>query len=150
LEGKAYGPSAALISDHLWSERFASHPHVAGRTVDLDNKISAFIGDVPAGFHFLAEATVVMPLRPKMTVMYSDRSVDAVAVLERLRSGVTAAKAEDEVNMIPPELGRQFPDVNRGAGVEATPMIKKVLRGVRGTNLLLFGRPSKCCCVQSG
>lgn len=102
MEGQANGPSVALISDHLWSERFASHPHVAGRTVDLDNRISAFIGDVPAGFHFLAEATVVMPLCPKMPVMYADRSVDAVAVLERLRSGVRVAKAEDELNMIQP------------------------------------------------
>jgi hypothetical protein len=54
------------------------------------------------------------------------------------------------MNMIQPELGRQFPYVNRGAGVEATPMIEKVLGGVRGTNHLLFGLPSKCCCVQSG
>jgi hypothetical protein len=141
LEDLANALLVAMIVDHFWREPLASDPHVAGRSVDSESKISTFIGDLAAGFRFFADAEVVMPLRPTMPVIYAVRSVNALAGLARLESGVTTAKAkaEGELNAIQRELDRRYPDAICGVGVEAAPLIKKILGQVRGTILLLFG-----------
>jgi hypothetical protein len=74
-----------------------------------------------------------------MPVIYTVRSVNAHAGLARLECGVTAAKAkaEAEPNAIQRELDRRYPDAIRGVGVEAAPLIKKILGQLRGTILLL-------------
>jgi predicted permease len=141
-EDEPNGPSVVLISDHLWRERFGADPHVVGRSVDLDGKSFAVIGVLPAAFHFLADADIVTPLRPNMPVIYAERSVDAVAVLARLKSGVTTGQAEAEMNAIQRELDRQYPDANRSVGVAATSLMQQILGDVKETILLLYGAVS--------
>jgi predicted permease len=138
-EDEVNAPPEVLISDRLWNERFASDPRVTGRSVVLDGKSFTVIGVLPASFHFLADADVITPLRPNMPVIYADRSVDAVAVLARLKSGVTMSQAEAELNAIQQDLDRKYPDANRGVGVAASSLMQEVLGDVRGTILLLFG-----------
>ena len=141
-EDQPNGPSVVLISDHLWRERFGADPHVEGRSVDLEGKSFTVIGVLPAAFHFLDDADVVTLLRPNMPVIYADRSVDAVAVLARPKSGVTRGQAEAEMNAIQQELDRQYPDADRGVGVATTSLIQQVLGDVKETILLLFGAVS--------
>ncbi len=138
-EDQANAPPVVLISARLWKERFASNPRVVGQSVDLDGGSFTVIGVLPAGFRFLENADVITPLRPNMPVIYADRSVDAVAVLARLKSGVTTGEAEAEINTIQQELDRQYPDANRGVGVTATSLMQQILGDVKGTILLLFG-----------
>jgi predicted permease len=138
-EDQANGPPDALISDRLWRERFASDPHAVGQSVDLDGKSFTVIGVLPPDFHFLADADVITPIRPAMPVIYDDRSVDAIAVLARLKSGVTTAQSEAEMNAIQQNLDRQYPDANRGVGVAATSLMQEIVGDVKGTILLLFG-----------
>jgi len=113
-EDEVNAPPEVLISDRLWRQRFASDRRVTGRSVVLDGKSSTVIGVMPASFHFLADADVITPLRPNMPVIYADRSVDAVAVLARLKSGVTISQAEAELNAIQEDLDRKYPGANRG------------------------------------
>jgi predicted permease len=128
-----------LISDHLWRERFGADPYVAGRVVELDGKSFNVVGVLPAGFHFLADADVITPLRPNMPVIYAERSVDAIAVLGRLKQGITTGQAEAEMNAIQGDLDRQYPDANRGVGVAMNSLKQQIVGDVRGTILLLFG-----------
>lgn len=128
-----------LISDRLWRERFALDRRVVGRSIDLDGKSFTVIGVLPSDFHFLADADVIIPLRPNLPLIYTDRSVDALAVLARLKSGVTKDQAEAEINTIQQELDRQYPDANREIGVTASSLMQEVLGDVRGTIGLLFG-----------
>ncbi len=141
-EDHANGPLDALISDRLWRERFTSDPHVVGQSVDLDGKSFTVIGVLPPDFHFLADADVITPLRPNMPVILTDRSVEALSVLARLKSGVTTAHAEAAMNVIQQELDRQYPDANRSIGVTATTLMQEVIGDVKGTILLLFGAVS--------
>jgi len=94
---------------------------------------------LPAGFHFLADADVITPLRPNMPVIYAERSVDAIAVLGRLKQGITTGQAEAEMNAIQGDLDRQYPDANRGVGVAMNSLKQQIVGDVRGTILLLFG-----------
>ena len=128
-----------LISDRLWRERFASDQRAVGRSVDLDGKSFTVIGVLPPDFHFLADADVITPLRPNLPLILTDRSVEALAVLARLKSGVTKDQAEAEIDTIQQELDRQYPDANRSIGVTASSLMQEVLGDVRGTIGLLFG-----------
>jgi predicted permease len=136
------GPSVVLISDHLWKERFGADTHVDGRSIDLDGKSFTVIGVLPVNFHFLDNADIVTLLRPNMPVIYADRSVDAIAVLARLKAGVTKAHAEAEMNAIQQELDRQYPNANRSVGVAATSLMQQILGDAKQTILLLFGAVS--------
>ena len=128
-----------LISDHLWRERFGADRYVAGKVVDLDGKSFNVVGVLPAGFHFLVDADVLTPLRPNMPAIYAERSVDAIAVVARLKQGITTGQAEAEMNAIQGDLDRQYPDANRGVGIAMNSLKDEIVGDVRGTILIMFG-----------
>jgi predicted permease len=138
-------PNAAptvLISNGLWRQRFASDPHVAGKSVLMDGRNFTIVGVLPADFHFLADADVITSLRPVMPAIYAERSVDAVAVLSRLKAGVTLAQAQAEMNAVQRDLDQQYPDADRGVGIALTSLKQQIVGDVKGTVLLLFGAVS--------
>jgi predicted permease len=132
-------PPVGLISDPLWRERFSADLHVVGRSVVLDGKSFTVVGVLPSGLHFLADADFITPLRPNMPVIYGERSVDAIAVLARLKPGVTMRQAEAEMNTVQRDLDRRYPDANRGVGIALTSLKQEIVGDVKGTVLLLFG-----------
>lgn len=138
-DDQASAAPVVLISDRIWRERFASDRRAVGRSIDLDGKSFIVIGVLPSRFHFLADADVIIPLRPNLPLILTDRSVEALAVLTRLKSGVTKEQAEAEINTIQQELDRQYPDANRSISVTASSLMQEVLGDVRGTIGLLFG-----------
>jgi putative ABC transport system permease protein len=138
-EDQANGPLNVLISDHLWRERFASDPRVVGRALELDGKTFTVIGVLPAGFHFIENADVIVPLRPNLPPILTDRSVEDLGVVARLKSGVTMRGAEAALNVIQQGLDRQYPNADRSIGVTANSLMQEVLGNVKGTILLLFG-----------
>ena len=141
-EDQPNASNVALISDQLWRERFASDPRVAGRSVDLDGKSFTVIGVLPPDFHFLADADVITPLRPNLPTIYTDRSVEALAVVARLKSGMTVSGAEAAMNVIQQELDRQYPTANRSITVTVDSLMQEILGNVKETILLLFGAVS--------
>jgi putative ABC transport system permease protein len=141
-DDQASAAPVVLISDRIWRERFASDRRVVGRSIDLDGKSFTVIGVLPSDFHFLADADVIIPLRPNLPLILTDRSVEALAVLARLKSGVTKDQAEAEINTIQQELDRQYPDADRSIGVTASSLMREVLGDIRGTIGLLFGAVS--------
>ena len=138
-EDQPHASPMVLISDRLWKQRFAADRQVAGRSLIMDGKSFTVIGVLPAGFHFLADADVITPLRLNMPAIYAERSVNALAVLARLRSGVTMGQAEAEMNAIQQNLDRLYPDANRGTGIAVTLLMQQIVGDVKGTILLLFG-----------
>jgi predicted permease len=137
-----HSPPVVLISDRLWRERFGADPRLSGRSVVLDGKNFSVVGVLPASFHFVADADVVTPLRPNMPAIYAERSVDAIAVLARLKPAVVIGQAEAEMNAIQRDLDRQYPDANRGVGIKLTSLKQEIVGDVKGTVLLLFGAVS--------
>ncbi len=132
----------ALISNGLWRERFGADPHVAGRSVVLDGRSFSIVGVLPAGFHFLADSDVITPLRPLMPAIYAERSVDAIAVLGRLKAGVAVSQASAEMSAIQRNLNEAYPDANRSVGISLAPLKQQIVGDVKGTVLLLFGAVS--------
>jgi predicted permease len=135
-------PPEVLISDRLWRERLGADPRTVGRSVTLDGKSYAVIGVLPRRFHFLVDADVVTPLRPDMPAILADRSVDALAVVARLKPSIAMRPAENELRAVQQNLDRLYPDANRTVSVAIESARQQIVGDVRGTVLLLFGAVS--------
>ncbi|HWG20181.1 MAG TPA: ABC transporter permease [Terracidiphilus sp.] len=141
-EDESNAAPVALLSDRLWRERYGADARVPGRTAVLDGKSYTVIGVLPPHFHFVADADVVTLLRPNMPVIYAERSVDALAVVARLKSGVEMRQAERELNAVQQDLVRRYPDANRTVRAAIVPLKQQIIGDVKGTVLLLFGAVS--------
>ena len=138
-EDEPNAPPVAMISHGLWQKKFAGDVHAIGRAVVLDGKTYTVIGVLPAGFQFFEDTDVMVPLLPEMPAIYRDRSVNALAVVARLRPGVDIPQAAAELNAIQQGLAQRYPDANRGEGAAVWPFKKELIGDVQGTLILLFG-----------
>jgi putative ABC transport system permease protein len=133
-------PVAILISDELWRRRFAADPGVIGRSVRIDDADMQIAGVLPPGFRLfmppqvsdLEQIDVWLPDPIDRTRPYR-----GVAVLARLRPGVSFAQANAELKMLAAQFERENPDFYSGAkGWMASPSD----RGSRAT-LRFTARP---------
>jgi predicted permease len=121
-----HGPDSApylVLSDALWRNVFHADPGVVGMTVELDKHPFTVVGVAPARFHG-AEQFVWpdywMPMVNEAQVegdhsdyLHSRTSV-AVTVIGRLKPGVTAQWATENLNAIAAQLAKEYPETDDG------------------------------------
>jgi predicted permease len=109
------------LSDALWRSAFFADPAVVGTTVELDRHPFTVVGVAPARFHG-AERFVWpdywIPMANEEQVEGSDylhnRTHPSVTVLGRLKPGVTARQATENLNAIAAQLAREYPETEDG------------------------------------
>ncbi|HET9697809.1 MAG TPA: ABC transporter permease, partial [Terriglobales bacterium] len=129
-------PPVAVLSHSLWMRMFGGRSDILGRTVTLNATVTTVVGVLPPDFAFpVTDAFVWMPLYDYMRgVPRTSRMLMAVG---RLNSGVTIKQAQAEMDLISRNLERQYPDSNRGWGVEVMPANKAIV-GETGSKLLVL------------
>src|SRR5260221_6462346 len=111
-ECKWHGPKAVLLSHGLWERRFASDRGIVGRPLTLNDEPVMVIGVMPASFDI---ATVFAPgshidlYFPFPLTAETNRWGDRLAIVGRLKPGVSAAGAQAELTV----LAKQIPDAHR-------------------------------------
>src|SRR5258708_6070513 len=111
-ECKWHGPKAVLLSHGLWERRFASDPAIVGRPLTLNDEAVMVIGVMPASFDF---ATVFAPgshidlYFPFPLTAETNRWGNTLAIVGRLKPGVSAAGAQAELTV----LAKQITDAHR-------------------------------------
>ena len=119
-----HGPNSApyvVLSDALWRSAFQSDPAVLGATVELDKHPFTVVGVASARFHG-AERFVWpdywIPMANEQQVEGSDylqsRTSITVTVLGRLKPGVTARQATENLNAISAGLAKEYPETDDG------------------------------------
>ncbi|MFL6463062.1 MAG: ADOP family duplicated permease [Bryobacteraceae bacterium] len=129
-ECKWNGPKAVLLSHGLWERRFASDPHIVGRSLTLDDEPVHVIGVLPASFDFgsvFAPGThmdlyFAFPLTPE-----TDRWGNTISVVGRLKPGVSLARAQAEAT---PLGNRISSEPHRGNNI--TPQLSPLQEHVSG------------------
>jgi putative ABC transport system permease protein len=117
----------AVISDLLWRRRFNADPAVISRTVDLDGRPFEVVGVMPAGFAPLLDRSEIwVPLHA--TVNPARQSLRIMTSAGRLRPGVTAAHAQQELAAISEALAREFPASHTGM----TPQVRDLQEQLLG------------------
>ena len=140
------GAPVAVLSHALWHRLFGGDPAIVGRSIRVNGIGFEVVGVMPEGFVDLAEregrlVDMWMPLRTAPRVMSSfvpdNRAGRLIWGVARLRPGVTAGDAEQELQTISAELERIYPDTNRGFGVHASPLRSIFFREMRQPLTLL-------------
>jgi predicted permease len=106
------GRSAALISYFFWKTQFASDPGIVGKTVAVNNNPVTVVGVLPASFDFgavFAPGKKVDVFVPAVMEFWKTWG-NTLAVVGRLKPGVTVAQAQDEADRLFPQLYQQHKD----------------------------------------
>jgi putative ABC transport system permease protein len=110
-EGQTGGPLAVLLSEELWRQSFHADPGIVGQVVKISGKAHTIVGVMPQSFHFPEQVGadlqkgVWVPLQPAAE-MLKDRGYNFFNVVGELRSGVTIAQAQHELDAIAAHIPR--------------------------------------------
>jgi len=138
---RASAAPAVVIGERLWEQRFNRSNDVIGRSLQLDSRVFAVIGVVPAGFSGRSDQAVAWT--PAATSVPRDalnqRGTRSFPALARLKEGVTVETAQAEMTAICAQLERAYFDTNEKRSAEVSPLANEVFRNVRPAVSLLFG-----------
>ena len=109
----------AVLSHRLWRTRFGEDPHVAGRQLVLNGVSYSVIGVASRGFSVPSEPDLWVPQVIDQTT--ARRGNRYLAVIGRLKPGVSRDQAQAEMTTIAAGLAQEFPDSNRDFGTSVVP-----------------------------
>ncbi|HVD92116.1 MAG TPA: ABC transporter permease [Vicinamibacterales bacterium] len=135
----------ALVSHDFWRKHLSSmggdtmSPDLAAVHLRVEGRDYAVVGILPAGFEFPAKADVWVPA--ELTPRTTSRTAHNFSAIGRLRDGVSAAEASDDLNAIAHRIVRETSEQNdyllRGAG--AGPLQTALTGRMRSPLYLLLG-----------
>jgi hypothetical protein len=155
-EGGSGRDDVVVISAGLWQRRFNSDPAVIGNKIQLNGRSYTVIGVAPPTFEFplplfnvqgnqFAErADIWKPVAFTEDEMKA-RGLRGYSIIARLRSGVSKAQAQAEIDTLRVEWERQFPDnyaSGTGFGVKIYPLQEQIVGGIRKGLVILLGAVS--------
>lgn len=113
------GPKAVMLAHGLWQRRFASDPAIVGKALTLNDESHTVVGVLPASFDFASvfapgsrfDLFFPFPLTPE-----TNRWGNTMALVGRLKPGVTAQQAQAELRTVGEQITREHPDRNSFLG----------------------------------
>ncbi len=105
---------AVLLSDALWRSDFGGDPSVLGKTVRVNGRAGVIVGVMPPKFQFPANEQLWIPLNAEFPVRErSDRGINFVSIIARLKPDVSLEQAQDEMTRFARQFGEQYPATNK-------------------------------------
>ena len=155
--GRAFAPSdlgapVAVVTEAFWRDSLHSDPHVIGSTLHAEGRVITIIGVTQAGFTIPPQSfsapLVVVPFN-RNAKGEDLNGMDSVAVLGRLRSGVSRATAQAQAEAEFARIDSNAKDGNRvllqSFGATLTQAEQPGLLAMLGACLLLLA----IACVNS-
>jgi predicted permease len=105
-----------LLSHSLWKSHFGGDPEVIGKAVRLDGAPHTVIGVMPASFQFPARSTEAWTSLVLQEDDYVERDDNYLEILARLRPGVSAEQARQDLAVVSARLEQQYPETNEDVG----------------------------------
>src|SRR5256886_3985569 len=125
-----------VIGYRTWKDRYGGDPNIIGRTQMLNGVQHTIIGVAPEKFHGTFIGThlnfwvpVSMPEAFDTAYKLEDRGARWIEGYVFLKPGVTRQQADAELHSIAQRLENNFPETNRGHGVELLPLWKTPFNG---------------------
>jgi predicted permease len=138
-ECKWHGPKAVLLGHGLWDRRFGSDPAIVGRTLTINDEPVTVVGVLPASFDF---ASVFAPgsrfdlYFPFPLSNETNRWGNTMAMVGRLKPGVSVANAQAEMKILAAQITAAHPERNDFEG-KVTPLSEHVSGRIRPALLVL-------------
>lgn len=146
-EDEKLGTRVALISHTLWVSQFGSNRKIIGRTIHLGGEAYTIEGVMPSSFRFPADApqnsfwiTLAVDNDGTPGSITVNRGNHQLAVMGRLKPGVTAPQADAEMKAIAGQLSRKFPASNtHNNSAHAQSELASMLGDTRSLLLVILG-----------
>lgn len=145
----APGAQPVVVLTHGgWGRLFGSAPDAVGRTMILDDRPHTVVGVLPRTFDFLgADLDIVTSGERGIPSTFPGlpgdvtqlRDVHIIAVVGRLRPGVSVEEAQAEMTTIMRRLERAYPQTNSELGARVVPLAEDVVADAGRALLLLAG-----------
>jgi predicted permease len=106
------GRPAALLSNAFWRRQFAGDPNIVGRVITINSQAVTVVGVMPQTFDFgsiFSPGLKVDLFVPAVMDFWSTWG-NTLALVGRLKPGVTVAQAQAESNILFPQLRAAHPD----------------------------------------
>jgi predicted permease len=154
--GRVYTPQDAVpgflesvvISDGFWRRNFGSDPNIIGRKIRLDSDLYTIVGVMPPGFRhpgptldtdvevWLAAGFNALPF--PVPAVRSQRMLPGA--IGRLKSGLTVARAQGQLDAYISQLSQQYPAEYASAAAWAVRLVpvKEDLVGPQRTELFIL------------
>lgn len=105
-----------VLSHALWQSQFGGDPQVIGRSVRLDGAPHVVIGVMPPSFQFPSRSTEAWTSLVLREEDFENRGDTYLEVLARLRPGISAEQARQDLAVVSTRLEQQYPETNEGIG----------------------------------
>src|SRR5262245_51978198 len=135
-DGRRGAPLVAVLSYGLWQRSFGSTPDIVGRSITLNGLKYAVVGIMPPRFGLPDGSEIWVPLM--MDPAGTDRRIDYLYVMARLKPGVSLTQARAEMNSITMRLEQQYPQTNSGWRADVVPLHEQIVGNIRAALLALL------------
>jgi putative ABC transport system permease protein len=126
-----------VISYGMWQRRFGGDPNILGRSVGVNGTPTTVVGVMPPPFYFPSrEAEFWQPIAINPTK--ATRGGHFLAVIGRLKPGVSLAQAGSEMKAISERLAQQYPENSAKESAEVVLLHEQLVGGVRRGLLTLL------------
>jgi putative ABC transport system permease protein len=131
-----------LVANSLWRQRFGSDANVSGRVISLNGESVTIIGVLPPWFEFPAAGElpegfgftltpVVWALDVFTPTQQHNRGGKSIAIVGRLKDGVTPAEAQTDLAAIAADIARESPATNSGWTIRVMSLREQLVGTVR-------------------
>jgi predicted permease len=135
------GPKAVMLGYGLWERRFNRDSGIIGTALVINDEPYTVVGVLPASFDFATifapgsrfDVYFPFPLSPE-----TNRWGNTMAMIGRLKPGLTVAQAQAEIRVLAPEMSRQHPERNGFEGI-VKPLAQHVSGSIRLAVWVLAG-----------
>ncbi|HEY0946592.1 MAG TPA: ABC transporter permease [Opitutaceae bacterium] len=105
---------AVILSDALWRSEFGGDRDVIGKAVRVNGRAGTIVGVMPPKFNFPTNEQLWVPVNAEFPVRdRNDRGINFIAIIARLKPGVTMDQAQAEVTSIAKQFAEAYPDTNK-------------------------------------
>jgi putative ABC transport system permease protein len=108
---KTGAESVTILGHAMWKSRYAEDPGILGKSLRLDGKPATIIGVMPEGEQFPSNTELWTPI--VLNADQQKRDFRFLQVFGRMRSGVSRAQAQTEMDGIAARLAGAFTATNK-------------------------------------
>ena len=138
-----------MLSEGFWKRKFASDPHIVGKTLILNDVSRTVVGVVPSSFHLTiqnfqrgtAKIGVYTPVGEyNEPQFYNQRGAGwGLDAIGRLKPGVTLEQAREDMDRVSRELAAAYPDIDSDKTANLLSLKDEMVGRMRPVLLILLG-----------
>ena len=143
-DGKQGAVPVVILNENLWRSRFNSNPSILGQSIILDKRPFTVVGIMPASFRYPRgvpneDAWIPLVQDPLFGPWMQRPGGHWLRVVGRLKSGISRAQAQADMDTLSARLAKESPAENSGWTIHIEPYQEAIVGNVKSALLILLG-----------